>query len=293
MTIIGVGLDAVELDRMRTVLARTPTLAGRVFTEDERAYCEARRDPTERFAARFAAKEAVLKVLGEGILRVPLRDIEVVRAPSGKPSVALRGTAAERAAALGITTWQLSLTHTEATASAVAIGLHDGTDPTIEHYAGLDRKRNGAEAFIWDGEGRLLIVKPAYKAGWTVPGGNIEARESPRRGCEREVREEVGLDRRVGALLAVEWRPDQGARGEAMYYVFDGGILTPEEADAIVLPADELSEHAFVAPAEALARFGSPALARRLAAVLAGPPGPVVWLEDGVVADEHPGPAPR
>jgi holo-[acyl-carrier protein] synthase len=122
-TVLGLGLDVVELDRMRAALARTPGLATRVFTEGERAYCLARRDPTERFAARFAAKEAVLKVLGEGILRVPLREIEVVRAPSGQPSVRLHGRAAAKAADRGIAIWHLSLTHTATIASAVALGL--------------------------------------------------------------------------------------------------------------------------------------------------------------------------
>src|SRR5256885_10812511 len=124
---------------MRAVLDRTPRLATRCFTDDERAYCQARRDPTERFAVRFAAKEAVLKVLGEGILRLSLRDIEVVRAPTGKPSLTLHGVAAERAKALGITSWQLSLTHTDTVASAVAVGLHDDIEPWV---AALDRKRN-------------------------------------------------------------------------------------------------------------------------------------------------------
>jgi holo-[acyl-carrier protein] synthase len=120
--IVGVGIDAVEIERMRAVLARTPSFADRVFTTDERAYCRAKRDPTERFAARFAAKEAVLKVLDDSILRVPLRSIEVVRATSGKPSVVLSGRAAERADELGVDEWHLSLTHTETIAQAIAIG---------------------------------------------------------------------------------------------------------------------------------------------------------------------------
>jgi phosphopantetheine--protein transferase-like protein len=295
MTIIGVGLDAVELDRMRTVLARTPRLAERVFTEDERAYCEARRDPTERFAARFAAKEAVLKVLGEGILRVPLRDIEVVRAPSGKPSVELSGVAAERAGALGITTWQLSLTHTEVTATALAVGLHEAMVPQGDiaaHYASRDRKRNGAGALFRDAGGRLLLVKPTYREGWLIPGGAVEAGESPRQGGEREVHEELGLRRRLGRLLAVDWIPDDGVRGEAVHHLFDGGTLGEDEIGAIVLPPDELSAHAFVPVEEVDALLGPRDLARRLAAVLAAPPGTVVVLDDGVVRDGGPGPAP-
>ena len=119
---MGVGIDAVDIARMRTVLERTPRFEARVFTDDERAYCRAKKDPTERFAARFAAKEAVLKVLDESILRIPLRSIEVVRAESGKPSVLVHGPAAAKADALGIVEWHLSLTHTDTLAQAIAIG---------------------------------------------------------------------------------------------------------------------------------------------------------------------------
>ena len=76
----GVGLDAVELDRFREVLARTPGLVDRLFTPDEVAYARKRTDPTERFAARFAAKEAVMKALGIGLGECGWHEIEVVRA---------------------------------------------------------------------------------------------------------------------------------------------------------------------------------------------------------------------
>ena len=121
MTIIGVGIDVVETERMRAVLARTPTFADRVFTEAEREYCRAKRDPTERFAARFAAKEAVLKALDESILRIPLKQIEVRRSETGKPYVQLWDKAAARADELGVTDWQLSLTHTALIAEAIAV----------------------------------------------------------------------------------------------------------------------------------------------------------------------------
>jgi holo-[acyl-carrier protein] synthase len=121
VTIIGVGIDVVDTERMRTVLARTPTFADRVFTEGEREYCRRKRDPSEGFAARFAAKEAVLKALDESILRVPLKQIEVVRSESGKPFVVLRDKAAARADELGITDWQISMTHTALVAQAIAV----------------------------------------------------------------------------------------------------------------------------------------------------------------------------
>lgn len=120
---IGIGTDLVELDRFRLALARTPRLVDRLFSADERAYAERRRDPTERYAARFAAKEAVLKAMGVGLWRCPLRDIEVVRAESGQPSVVLHGKAAEVAAEVGVREWRLTLTHTETMAQAIAVAL--------------------------------------------------------------------------------------------------------------------------------------------------------------------------
>lgn len=118
---MGVGLDLCEVERMARTLARTPSFAARVFTEGERAVCGRRRNAAEGYAARFAAKEAVLKALGAGLGSCPLRDIEVVRADSGAPEVALHGKAADLAAAAGVARWHLSLTHTAATAAAVAV----------------------------------------------------------------------------------------------------------------------------------------------------------------------------
>jgi phosphopantetheine--protein transferase-like protein len=121
--VVGVGVDLCEVGRMRRVLERTPGFATRVYTEDERAYCRAHRDPSERFAARFAAKEAVLKALGVGLGACAFREIEVVRAESGEPSLALHGAAATLAAERGIAAWHISLSHTSLVAEALAIAV--------------------------------------------------------------------------------------------------------------------------------------------------------------------------
>jgi holo-[acyl-carrier protein] synthase len=121
--VIGLGADLVELDRFRLALTRTPGIVDRLFTDGERAYSEARRDPTERFAARFAAKEAVLKAMGAGIGDCKFREIEVVRAESGAPSVLLHGRAADLATERGVREWRLTLTHTASLAQAIAIAL--------------------------------------------------------------------------------------------------------------------------------------------------------------------------
>jgi holo-[acyl-carrier protein] synthase len=121
--VIGIGVDLCEVDRMRTALERTPTLRDRVFTDGERAYCDERRDPTERYAARFAAKEAVLKAMGLGLGACGWHEIEVLRAESGAPSVVLHGRARELAEERGIRTWRLTMTHTHRVAEAIAVAL--------------------------------------------------------------------------------------------------------------------------------------------------------------------------
>ena len=134
----GIGVDAVDVARFRTVLERRPALAHRLFTDAERAYAQSARDPGPRLAARFAAKEAVLKALGVGIGATGFRDVEVVRSDDGAPRLALAGRAAALAAARGVRWWHVSLTHTDlvAVASVVAEGdpvaagdQGDGGDP--------------------------------------------------------------------------------------------------------------------------------------------------------------------
>jgi holo-[acyl-carrier protein] synthase len=121
--VIGIGTDLVDLDRFRLVLARTPALRERLFTEGERAYAARQHDPTERLAARFAAKEAVMKALGVGLGAFALHDVEVVRAATGQPALVLHGRAASLAEELGVTRWHLTLTHTHQVAQAIAVAL--------------------------------------------------------------------------------------------------------------------------------------------------------------------------
>jgi len=129
--VVGVGIDAVDVDRFRRVLDRRPGLADRLFTEDERADAATAREPAERLAARFAAKEAVMKALGSGIGSFSLRDVEVVRArgtgaTSGAPTLRLVAAAAALARERRVARWHVSLTHTShvAVAMVVAEGEH-------------------------------------------------------------------------------------------------------------------------------------------------------------------------
>jgi len=121
--IVGLGTDVVEVERFRLILERRATLAERLFTDGERAYGAGQHDPTESLAARFAAKEAVMKALGVGLGDFNFHDVEVVRADSGAPSLVLSGKAKGIAANLGVVTWHLSLSHTSSTAMAVVIAV--------------------------------------------------------------------------------------------------------------------------------------------------------------------------
>jgi holo-[acyl-carrier protein] synthase len=123
VTVVGIGTDLVDLDRFRQVLARTPSIVDRLFTESEKAYAKERRDPTEPLGVRFAAKEAALKALGLGLGSVGFREIEVIRAESGAPSLVLHGGAAEAASARGVGRWMLTLSHTSHMAQAVALAV--------------------------------------------------------------------------------------------------------------------------------------------------------------------------
>lgn len=121
---VGLGVDIVEIARMRRILSRTPSFARRVFSEAERAYCDGKADPAVHYATRFAAKEAVVKALGTGFAEgVGVRDIEVRRTSKGRPYVVLTGRAREVAREQGVREIPLSLsfTHAEAVACAMAI----------------------------------------------------------------------------------------------------------------------------------------------------------------------------
>jgi holo-[acyl-carrier protein] synthase len=133
MEIIGHGIDLVEIARIETMLAdHGGRFTNRCFTEAERRYAESgERRRAERYAARFACKEAVLKALGTGLRDgIAWTDIDVVIEPSGRPVLKLSGRCAELAAERGIRRWDVSLSHAGgfATASAIACGGEQAAD---------------------------------------------------------------------------------------------------------------------------------------------------------------------
>jgi len=122
-TVVSIGVDVVDIDRMRRIVGRQPRFVERVFTTAERAYSEAAVDSAERFAARFAAKEAGLKALGVGLGGADFVDLVVIKRSSGEPVLVVTGRAAARAAELGISSWLLTLSHSDSVACAVVVGL--------------------------------------------------------------------------------------------------------------------------------------------------------------------------
>jgi holo-[acyl-carrier protein] synthase len=121
----GIGMDLADIDRIARLLARHPERARqRLFTVGEREYCDRRAQPARHFAARFAAKEAAYKALAgsEEARHIHWLEIEVAKSPlDGRPTVLLHGTAAKRAAELGVVTVHVTLTHSDEVAAAVVV----------------------------------------------------------------------------------------------------------------------------------------------------------------------------
>lgn len=135
----GLGVDIVEIERMAAALARHPRMKERIFSAEERRYCDGRNRPEVHYALRFAAKEAVLKALGTGFSGMKFTDVEVARDPRGRPAPRLSGRAAQVAGEMGVVEMHLSLsyTHTTAVASAVAITERMRPVPAGEDAAAL------------------------------------------------------------------------------------------------------------------------------------------------------------
>jgi len=121
--IVGTGIDIAEVPRIAEAIERYgDRFLNRIFTEGERRYCDSKANRMERYAARFAAKEAAMKALGTGWNHgVRWRDVEVSRQPGGRPTIAFHGKAAEVATKLGAAHVSLSLSHTEEQAIAHVI----------------------------------------------------------------------------------------------------------------------------------------------------------------------------
>jgi 8-oxo-dGTP diphosphatase len=121
-----------------------------------------------------------------------------------------------------------------------------------EFYKSLPKKRMAAAVLFQNERDEILIVKPTYRPEWLLPGGTIEADESPRRACEREVQEEIGQALPIGNLLSVDYMPQEHEKTESLQFIFDGGRLSTEQIQAIRLQEEELSEYRFSPVEEAI-----------------------------------------
>jgi holo-[acyl-carrier protein] synthase len=117
---VRVGVDLIEIERVRSAIRRYPSFTRRCFTDAERAYCDGRPNPPQHYAARFAGKEAVGKALGFGVaMHFAWREVEIVGRP--RPRVRLTGRLHARAEELGVAEVDLSMTHSKELAAAIAV----------------------------------------------------------------------------------------------------------------------------------------------------------------------------
>jgi len=120
--ILGIGVDLVDVERIRRMMSRHPTFVDRVFTSREISYCRSQASPAECFAARWAAREACRKALG-GVREMRWHDVRVERASTGAPRLALQGASRARMDALGVTDVLVALTHERHMAAAFCLAV--------------------------------------------------------------------------------------------------------------------------------------------------------------------------
>lgn len=145
------------------------------------------------------------------------------------------------------------------------------------------RPRVAAGVLFLDEDDQILLVVPSYKDFLDIPGGYVEAGESPRAAAQREVREELGIEPPVGRLLVADWWHDSadGPGGPKLLFIFDGGHLSPSQRDVITVDGTEITSYKFHAVHE-LASVTIPRLANRVEhAVAAHHDGTTKYLEIG------------
>lgn len=149
-----------------------------------------------------------------------------------------------------------------------------------DYTASLPKKRMGAGCLFFDAQGHILLVKPTYKPGWEIPGGVVELNESPQECCQREVFEELGLQRKTTDLLVVDYSHKTDDLTESLMFIFSGGLLISSEIESIQLPQQELSEFRFFAAQSLPPEIASPLRTRILIAYEQAATGKGVYIED-------------
>jgi ADP-ribose pyrophosphatase YjhB (NUDIX family) len=148
--------------------------------------------------------------------------------------------------------------------------------------AQLPMKRMAAAALLLNDDRRILLVKPTYRENWLLPGGVVEAHESPGAACIREVKEELGLQVHLGSLLCMEYRSTAPPKTESLQFVFSGGVLTLQQIRQIKLPLDEISAFCFASIDEAQEKLEALSARRVQWAWQALQEQRTIYAEDGV-----------
>jgi 8-oxo-dGTP diphosphatase len=158
-----------------------------------------------------------------------------------------------------------------------------------EGNAKQPRKRVAVDALLRDQQGRILLVKPSYKPGWDLPGGMVEANESPLDALRRELTEELDLNRPSYRLLCIDWVPPHGPWDDQISFIFDGGSLQSDECERLMGHDQEIVDIQF-AHQEGFEDLLRPRLWRRVRVALEilGCGGPPRYLHDGRPAQTVP-----
>ncbi|MFE3166638.1 NUDIX domain-containing protein [Streptomyces sp. NPDC059224] len=160
-------------------------------------------------------------------------------------------------------------------------------DPGREAYlaegnARQARKRAAADALIRDHDGRLLLVNPTYKSGWDLPGGMAEGNEAPEDALRRELREELDLAVADLRFLCVDWVGPHGPWDDLLGFVFDAGILSPQQIAELKPSDEEISEHRFFEIPDALTLLPERQRVRAVNAIQVLEDGVPRYLRNGV-----------
>ena len=205
MSVAGLGVDIIEIDRMERAINRSPNLRSRAFTIDEQEFCDKKKHPEIYYAMRFAAKEAVLKALGCGLSKMKLTDVSVGIDDRGRPQPILTGRAEEIMHEKGILEMHLSLSYTKNTAVASAMAItqearpappEEKVDAMTELATSFKQMRSMLDDIdVSDGENADPMDAPEQEAIST----EAEYQSAEYEGLKRE-REQTSIEEELGGI---------------------------------------------------------------------------------------------
>ncbi len=154
-------------------------------------------------------------------------------------------------------------------------------DKRREYLSNLPKKRMSAACLVFDGSGSLLLVKPSYNEEWHLPGGVIEAMESPRVAADRELQEETGLSIKSRTLLCVDYKQVPSQSDEAILFLFDYGDISAEQIEKIHIDRLEIIDYGFFDVGDACSKVTEPMARRIKNAIQAKQSSTIRYLENG------------